>query len=843
MPTTLVSSGDATLMRSGGTHRINLRLNAVPKTIVATARINQSVFSYPISTLTVDGFSANWYTDVQPGMAVWIGTTPGSYDITAGVIKSAPSTTFLYIDAKSLGDSGYASYIRNGFENDAYVTVLKHRPPWGLLSSIRSGVFYKKWDVVYSDEGSNPPPIIRLGKHRAVMAGQDGIARVQWTADPVPWGTKQITSMVWYGDTGTLVSGNLNSHTFTAEYEPGFYVIQYAANDSGAKISTAFRYLWVNPYMDAGEHASFGAQHPGWTISRDNQEAGRDIELLMAGTLTTDEVYPGQPFLITEDATFDNGQRLANDDCRVNNYIGYVSQVSPSRQRKQRRNKIALQSPITAAKGIPTAPQLVQEKANPTNWAEATRTLTNPVGGIWYAMHHHAPTMLQAHDFEFEEAAKLNREQSLKMQQENLQGQIKSFDDTMPGYLGCRSDGTWKLTLSPMHKNNAGRNAMDVKFVWEDGDINADAGLDYPYTFPQRIGQVKAFGFAYDGGQESRPYASLAPGKAQAQGPGKAQVTFMIPSGSSTAEQARLNELNGHELAAQNPPTPEFGFVVDRNIDVAEPCDRDVWHLLNISPELDPYGVGFENQRAIVSRVSRTWRAREGGGFSKQVRVEFVPETYGQPGLTIPVEREGADDWLTDNWNTELDIPFDQQDEALDSEQEPSDAQLYVTFDFGAYWQDYLIDPQNSITGDNNDSYLAGSGGNPFRCARADYEAGSTIAYPPGTPRDPFLVVQVNFPEDTVFPITITRVRFQFKYTDADNWTSIVFEASSILGTTNPSPSAGVWGQYDETGAQVLLGGSAGTLVSFGFHATQTVDYPDLSSVSFYIDNIEIWYS
>lgn len=785
MSATAITSPDESLLSSGLAHRYKLTINAAPKTIVATARIDQTSFAYPISEVTVKN-TVGW-SGVKVGQAVWIGTTPGAWDITAGVVKKAPTSTTLYFDAKSLGDPGYSRAIRQGLANDHYITILKHRPPWGLLSSIRAGVFYKAWDVAYVDEGSNPYPIARIGKHRNAKADGSGVATLKFTADPITWGTKTISTHLWNLDGGTVVSGSITSTEVTAQFAPGFYVVEYTVQDSGGKSTTAFRYVWVNPNGDSGSFASFGSQNI-WEINRDSQEViGRGIDLTLSGELTPDDIFPGQPFLLTEEATF-GGVQLSDEDSRVWNYLGYVNEVSPSRQKVTRRVGLKLVSPLMAARLIPAAPQLVSETATPVNWAEATSALTNPIGGIWYILQHHAPTLLAAHDFYFSESVRANREQSLKFAQDDIAAQIMSFDETIPGSLGCRSDGTFVLTPSPVHMNNTDRNTLPIKFIWDGGSIVADPGLQYLYNFPQRVGQVKALCFTFDGATNV-PYASLAPGKVQAQGKGKQQVTFMIPFVDAATDQARLNELSGHEHAAQNAPTAELGFTANRNLDIAEPCDRNCWHYLNIPPELDPYGVGFAT-RALSVRVQRNWKRNGRGALIKTIRQEFVVETFGQPGVTIPVEKDGWEDWVTDGWAEQLAVDFDPKEELVDtaaSDPEgggPGAGEYLVNFGASG-WPDYNV--SSSLGG----VPTVTTGGNPGNCAFVENTETSVFI---GQSYNTNLVVEVVL--DVAH--TISSVEFDF---------SLLYDSGDFTGTPTYQTVLTVGGYGGGTHTETLMNG------------------------------------
>lgn len=659
-----ISAPDVTRLRSGK-HRIELVLNTVPLTPGGggfSAQINQASFTYPIGQLTVD-HAVSITSPTLIGQAISIGTNSADpRGVTWGVIRKIINSTTLAIDAKSLGDSGYAQDIRQQFADDMYIKIYNHRPPWGLLSRINNKSFFKQFDIAYTDQGSSPAPVAVIGPHRQAFVNTvTNKAQLAFDATrSFAWGSKTITGYTWSLGGGSLLSGSLSGSTLTGEFNPGFYVISCTVTDSASKTHTAYRYVFINTrtgkVADRSSTPSslpYGYLRP-WEITGDRQDQnGRSLDITLYGNLnpTTDnytftapvaELYPGQGFLITEYAYFGD-ETLADDSVRVSSYFGYISDTEINYEKGAQSTTITLHSPMELANLLPAATQQITEVTSPTNWTQVTNALSNPAGAAWYILQHHAPNLLAMHDFIVPSTVKTLRKQSFVFQSDSIGGQLEQLKELMLGNIGCRSDGSIVMSQSPMYMNNTDRNALDNKFSWNEGDVLSP--LHYPRTFQAPVGQAKGYAFSYNGGSVATPYASLAPGKSQGQGTGKKELTVIVRQSEG---QTRLNEITGHHYAQEARVTDNFITDVDNNIDIAEPVDANIWHTMVIPATYDPMRIGWSNIRVIPKKVTRQWTKAQ-GGFFKKLSIEWQPETFGLPGVTIPVERGGADTQTNDD--------------------------------------------------------------------------------------------------------------------------------------------------------------------------------------------------
>lgn len=629
-------------------HTTRITLNAVPRVVVASAQINQTAYTYPLAELTVHNTSADWLTETLVGRMVTIGTAPGLADVTYGIIRKPATANTLYLDAKSLGDSGYARDIRLPIEHGQYITVYKWRPAWGLYSSIRGGVFYKAFDVPYTDAGLNPAPIARIGRHRAAPIDPNtGLATFSLDAtNSYAWAGGTITAYSWDVDGGTITSGT-GTGTIAATFPPGFYEVRCTITASNGKTHTGYRYVWAN--APTGQWAAFSDRYRV-LIEDDTQDRhGRRVKFAFPETLSG-ELFPGQGFLLTEEPLF--GGDALDGEITGASFFGYASEVDIERQRRGQSITLDVAGPLHMAAEIPTPSQYLEEVAYPRNWTQVTRALSNPPGAAWYAAIYHAPYLIDGHDYLFSDALLTLRRKIYTMQGKTLQAQLDDVGKLLPGIVGARSDGTVRLVAHANYMTTAQRNALDEQWTWGAGDITGS--LQQTLRYRPDTGIVNGYAFAYAGAGEAIPLASRAPGWIAGQGAGEDSLTITVPAQTG---QAELNRISGHHYAYVNRRVNNFTLSAVGNRDVAEPCDVDVWHRLQVGAEYDPLNVGW-NTRLLPARVVRNWEPLN----VKRVSVEFEVETFGQPGVTVPVNRGGADTYMTNQWNPADSDPWEDKE-------------------------------------------------------------------------------------------------------------------------------------------------------------------------------------
>lgn len=630
------------LLRSKN-HQLKPVLNSVPLISVATAQINQTTFTYPLAQITVDNASADWLTEVRAGRLFSIGTVPGGRDVAYGCVREdATLSTLLLTDAKNLGDAGYSFNIISPIQDDYYITVYKYRPAYSFRSSIRQGKIYKRWNRVFSTP--NPDPIVNMGEWQAQFIDPNtGLATFTFEVSPHVWNsTASVYS--WNIDGNTLIGGSLSGTSVTFQAPPGFYEIECTVTQANGRSRKGYRYAWAN--TKSGTWAPLSYRHRV-KISKDVQtRAGRSLTIDIS-TSSISELFPSQAYLLKEYPTYTTDEAVINESgIIIDTFVGYSLNKDIEITRSRGRYSIDLESPVTIAKFVGTDSQKITEKPAPANWTEVTNVLSNPIGAAWYLIAHHAPYLIDGHDFSFSSSiASLRRRTfSFPTVNTNLGSQLEELGKYFLGNIGSRSNGTTRIVRNPLYFTSDDRNLLETFWTYVIGDFKAPIKR-LSQGVPE-VSQVYAYGLAFDGGVEGTPYAALAPGRSASQGKSKEDLeAFIVKLG---VGQLEVQRVAGHHYALRNPEWSNVLIEVVGNKDFVEPCDLDRWYVFELPEEFDPEGQGLDN-RMIPVKVTRSWS--DSGSQVKRVSQEFQIETFGQPGIAIPVDRGAANETPTSSWN------------------------------------------------------------------------------------------------------------------------------------------------------------------------------------------------
>lgn len=623
----------------GQIHTVKPYFNVWQPSVVASARINQSSFGYPLGQLTVDNTS-NW-SAIDVGMRYRVLDTDNSTLVSTGIVRKSPTSTVLFIDGKSIGDAGQATQIAGGFADNQYVYIYNDYPLWTLLSRIVDRVFFKKFDVAYTDEGSNPAPVVNLGGWKqAFIDPVTSVGTVALSASgSFAWGSKSISTYAWDIPAGlTVTIGTVSSRDLTVTGPVGFYIVRCTVTDNGGASFTGVRPLWIND-RTTGANGTFSSRF-AFEIGSDRQDvSGRDWEITLhaSNDLTESVLLDGVGFHFFEESTFGNGSQVLSSGVSIDEGVGLVSTETRTGAFRKNRLTLTVSSPHATLNEIPMVSQAIIETASPSNWTEVSAGLATPNFVIWYVLQHHAPNVLKLFDFNiFPESPPRKRRYALNGS--TVQQQTDEGVKLIGGNYGSASSGAFFALRNPMIEDQGFRNAMDERIEITERDIVGEVA--YPQKYRTNIGQLYLYGFALIN-ETPVPLASVAPGRAQGQASGRSQQDTLLVN-----SQVELNQKAGHLFALENRPTPEIRLTLNRNFDIFDPARHyNTWWRVNIDGAYNPRG-GDLNFRALCTGVDRQWEQTPNGAWVKRVNVTLQPESFGQAGETMPVNTGGAESYL-----------------------------------------------------------------------------------------------------------------------------------------------------------------------------------------------------
>jgi hypothetical protein len=126
--------------------------------------------------------------DVDEGMTIYIGTSQGAKDIGRLRLRSGSGTTLTLAENSVDWEDGW------------YLTVVRYWEPWGVYPRIdldddNVPIFYKDWDIEYTDQNEDMDPVVCMGPNDAGFLNLGDIA---------PTGSFNV----WYTSSGSYNPSN-----------------------------------------------------------------------------------------------------------------------------------------------------------------------------------------------------------------------------------------------------------------------------------------------------------------------------------------------------------------------------------------------------------------------------------------------------------------------------------------------------------------------------------------------------------------------------------------------------------------------------------------------------------
>lgn len=633
MAISAIGGGDLALLR-GEKHLSFPKLNIVNPSTVATLTVSSAPTLYPYVEISVTGSMTN----VEIGHRIKIESSGGTIK-SWGIVRKAPSGSTLFVNPIYAGDSGYPELIETAIVSGDTITVYDDFPLWGLFSTIQGGSFFKQWDVAYTDQNAQPPPIANAGTCQAdtVTSGSATFSLpASGSNTSFAFGSATISSYTWTLPAGvTVATGSTSDASFTVNATPGQHKIKLVVTDSNSKTHTAYTWLFVD---DGSTYTSTGETYNFQVTSDSEDLTGRRMSVTLTGN-DLETIFPQALACFTETATY-NGSSLTGG-VLVDTFVGYVQSIQYGYQDGVKTAVCEIVSPVIATQNINTPSQLITEKTTPQNWTQVTSDLSNPRGALCY-VRWQCPSLFSNHDVVGNITTP--RKKSYEYNGNTIQAHLRVASQTIIGNVGSASDGTTVLVQNPNYEDNTFRNALATVFTIQPQDIVGS--LENTRNFFMATGETRGGAFAYNG-SKSKAWAGI---RRWGQGTGKESVSDF--SVDMTGGLDRVKEVVGHHHALVNNPY-QFRIQLNRNMDVLSPAYMK-WVGNNISDTYDARNEGFTNARYLCLRVDRQWDIENG---TKAVTVLLQPETFGQPSEQLIIGNAGGGlDF--GGWSWTLPVPY-----------------------------------------------------------------------------------------------------------------------------------------------------------------------------------------
>lgn len=608
-------------------------LSVVNSTDTATARLNQSSFTFPLAELTIDTTSGNW-SSVSAGNTVAIGATPGGSDKGLYRIRKTPSSTALYIGETAEGDPGLITMsVRTGsFSDNDYVTVYLHRRDiWSVIPRIvLPNSIYEDFDALPGQLNTYPPPIVNIlinGTDR--WAGMVDVGQVYRTVtlsgsiSNWPTSTGQVTYTYaapagWGAPTAGSLTGSSSAFaipdvTWHVPASATNYEVSLTIVDEHSNTLTVYRQVWAH---DTGSNAPIAisdfSSPPTW------DRTGMKVTISLHDNLLA-SVPVGAMVNVWGEFTW-NGADIAT---AATQFVGWVIRQSEISDPGLREAQLEIVGPagLLALRGAYS--QFMDNVSDPATWQYVNPALAYVDFLIYWCLAHRAKNIIECFNYTKLGISNLTgRIPAWKIDASgNLLAQVQTIAQAYSANVGCNPDGEIMVRQHPNLVQYGSRSSIPERLTLNETRLTHN---QIERSLFGSVRSVRGEAFYWDGTSTlPTPVLSDAPGTAPAQNGRDDRL-----QGQCVDSQVYLNWLTGLYFAQQNNPLAQVDSSIGHAWPFIYPAELSFVDL-SIPAEVHPSGA-LQAFRAIP--ISTGFTATGDGTYGMNLSSEG--ETTSTSGVT-----------------------------------------------------------------------------------------------------------------------------------------------------------------------------------------------------------------
>ena len=215
--------------------RSDLKLVIYKPQVILAAKVWSSLVDDHGTLIPYSDVTEGVYTNVRPGMTMYVGTAPGLADL--GRVRVWDFGTLFYI-----------SVARNSIRWTLapYITVVDYYEIWPMyIQEIQSGTHtdhFKDWDIGYLGQNYYMGTLLSVGSHAVCHAGES----IYWGSSGTVQTQESALDYAWVFDGGVSGSSNVADPGWIEYDIPGNYTTRVTAGITGTvHEDTTYRHVVV----------------------------------------------------------------------------------------------------------------------------------------------------------------------------------------------------------------------------------------------------------------------------------------------------------------------------------------------------------------------------------------------------------------------------------------------------------------------------------------------------------------------------------------------------------------------------------------------------------------------
>jgi hypothetical protein len=602
--------------------------------------------------ITYDNVTEGSSSNVRKDMTMYVGTTLGGAEKGKIRVRSASGSVITTAENSHINweDDDYLTIV-NFYEINAIYPRILQDP-----ADETNTLWYKDFDIVYTDQNSTLGSFICMGSHYAGFVDDD----VYYTAS----GTFNLKGESEYYEwefIGADVTGSL-AHTpgYIGYSTPGHYTARLMVSGTASAYAS---YRHISIY----ERPEEGTNNPilGWelvSLGGTRDQGGYSGTIRIHDDIDEEILRDGSLIVIFADDKYGTTEKSIGGNALNRSTIVYVGYILNGTIRYNYRDSFVefdVASPAELMKQADGFSVSVEDSADPAGQAASDDNY--PSGwvllldmdvrrAIWHYLRWHS-TVLKCVDFEFMGTDK--KIQYFDADRGSLYAAINTLmSGTLMGRIVTDRQGKiWAETDIYIVTDRQGK-------IWAETDIYTEAGsyddgvsiqkrdwMDDPFIEERNVSDVsfiEAGGIYYTGATGTyTPLLSVAPGEAPAYR-GKVQRI----QGLALTGQSQLNTLTGNIFAYRNAKYPNIEFRLAgnyRNYDIA-PQEKVPLTIATIAPADTARGITFTNKDFFVNGLQYTYNSSQEVFLPVISLHELTSGVAGDTSVIPPVPPVEGDD-------------------------------------------------------------------------------------------------------------------------------------------------------------------------------------------------------
>lgn len=530
-----------------------LYLSIFQPATIFKARVNDSSIGKGAREITYDSVSLGSFGVIEPNMTMLIGTTEGARDVGKIRVRSATSSVITVSENSNID-----------WADNLYLTVLKQVELWPIYPRIvqnpnneADSIFYKDYDLVYSNQNTILGTVPCAGPHRALFRGEQAYYSSTGTLNILG----NSLSYSWSFEGGSPSSSTSANPGLVTYNTPGHYVTKLTISGSNGSVDTTYRYVSVydregegnSPPINKWEITSLGgSRDEGGYKANFKVYEDVPIEENSVVILFSDDWYGNTR--VSFGGNYPNAEKIF--------FVGYVMEGSIQYNYKYSYVEFTAASISELMKASLGFSVSVESKASPAKWYELLDLDCRRA--IYHYLRWHT-TALQIADFQF-----VGDDRKIQFFDADRSSMWDAIDNLMRNTLigKCVSDRQGKVWAEvdarayPTPTSSFPSVMGITKRDWM-GQPSVDERLS------DQLSYLEYGGIAYSGVSTGTFSAILAaaPGNAPS-----FRGTTEVHEGLALVSQAQLNQLVGNVWANENADHPSIKMdmgISARNLDIA----------------------------------------------------------------------------------------------------------------------------------------------------------------------------------------------------------------------------------------------------------------------------------